>query len=247
MENLSGMKRFAVLLCAEDSDYVKKKYGGYFGVFVRMLAEDGEIWDVYRVCNGHFPSDEEIELYDGFVITGSCNDAHGNDVWICKLLVLLNKLDSLNKKVLGICFGHQILARSLGGKVTRAASGWDIGVRTVHFSTSMKTSINLKLPARLSLIECHQDEVRELPPKVEVLASSDKTKVEMFRYGDRIMGVQGHPEYTMDILTHLIDRLLQRGYIEEGNAIKGRASVDEHEPDREAWKQLCTSFLKGRL
>ncbi|KAM0028534.1 putative class I glutamine amidotransferase [Helianthus debilis subsp. tardiflorus] len=107
MENLSGMKRFAVLLCAEDSDYVKKKYGGYFGVFVRMLAEDGEIWDVYRVCNGHFPSDEEIELYDGFVITGSCNDAHGNDVWICKLLVLLNKLDSLNKKVLGICFGHQ--------------------------------------------------------------------------------------------------------------------------------------------
>ncbi|KAK9077161.1 hypothetical protein SSX86_005497 [Deinandra increscens subsp. villosa] len=247
MEELGGMKRFAVLLCAEDSDYVKKKYGGYFGVFVRMLAEDGEIWDVFRVSTGHFPSDEEIGLYDGFVITGSCNDAHGNDAWICKLLVLLNKLDSLNKKVLGICFGHQILARSLGGKVARAATGWDIGVRTIHFSTSINTLANLKLPARLSLIECHRDEVRELPSKVEVLASSDKTKVEMFRYGDHIMGVQGHPEYTKDILTHLIDRLLQRNYIEEWNATKGRDSVDEHEPDREAWKQLCTSFLKGRL
>ncbi|GMY20212.1 gamma-glutamyl peptidase 5 [Fagus crenata] len=44
-----GGKRFAVLLCAEDSDYMKKMYGGYFGVFVRMLAEEGETWDVYRV------------------------------------------------------------------------------------------------------------------------------------------------------------------------------------------------------
>ena len=108
MAELGRTKRFAVLLCAEDSDYVKRKYGGYFGVFVGMLAEDGEIWDVFRVCNGHFPSDDEIGLYDGFVITGSCNDAHGNDAWICKLLILLKKLDSLNKKVLGICFGHQV-------------------------------------------------------------------------------------------------------------------------------------------
>ena len=104
-----GGKRFAVLLCAEDSDYVKKMYGGYFGVFVRMLAEEGETWDVYRVASGEFPEDDEIELFDGFVITGSCNDAHGNDVWICKLLNLLKKLDSMNKKILGICFGHQVI------------------------------------------------------------------------------------------------------------------------------------------
>jgi hypothetical protein len=103
-----GGKRFCVLLCAEDSDYVKKMYGGYFGVFVRMLAEEGETWDVYRVASGEFPDDEEIALLDGFVITGSCNDAHGNDVWICKLLNLLKKLDSMKKKVLGICFGHQV-------------------------------------------------------------------------------------------------------------------------------------------
>ncbi|KAI3707929.1 hypothetical protein L2E82_36865 [Cichorium intybus] len=247
MEELGTTKRFAVLLCAEDSDYVKKKYGGYFGVFIGMLAEDGEIWDVFRVCSGHFPSDDEIGLYDGFVITGSCNDAHGNDAWICKLLILLKKLESLNKKVLGICFGHQILARALGGKVARATSGWDIGVRTINFSTSTKTFSKLKLPARLSLIECHRDEVQELPLRVEVLASSDKTKVEMFRCGDHLMGVQGHPEYTKDILLQLIDCLLKRNLIEEWNAIKGRASMDENELDREAWKQLCTSFLKGRL
>ncbi|KVH93395.1 gamma-glutamyl peptidase 5-like [Cynara cardunculus var. scolymus] len=240
------MMRFAVLLCAEDSEYVKKKYGGYFGVFLRMLAEEGEIWDVFRVAAGQFPDDQQIGLYDGFVITGSCNDAHADDAWISQLLTLLNKLDSMNKKILGICFGHQILARALGGKVARAVSGWDIGVRTINFSSSTTIFANLEMPTSLSLIECHRDEVHELPLEAEVLAWSEKTRVEMFRYRDHIMGVQGHPEYTNDILLQLIDRLLQRNLIEESYAVEARANVEKVEPNREAWKELCTSFLKGR-
>ena len=101
-------KRFAVLLCAEDTEYVKKVYGGYFGVFARMLEEEGETWDLYRVTRGELPDADEIGSYDGFVITGSSKDAHGNDTWICKLLGFLKTLDSMKKKVLGICFGHQV-------------------------------------------------------------------------------------------------------------------------------------------
>ncbi|XP_059653194.1 gamma-glutamyl peptidase 5-like [Cornus florida] len=240
-----GGKRFAVLLCAEDSDYVKKIYGGYFGVFVKMLAEEGETWDMYRVAGGDFPDEEEIGDYDGFVITGSCSDAHGNDVWICELLSLLKKLDSMKKKVLGICFGHQILSRALGGKIGRNTSGWDIGVTTVHLSSSSKLFTSLKMPALLPVIECHRDEVWELPPKAEVIGWSDKTGVEMFKYGDHIMGIQGHPEYTKDILLHLIGRLLQRNFIVGAFADEAKARVEKHEPDREAWKKLCISFLKG--
>ncbi|KAA8545670.1 hypothetical protein F0562_020879 [Nyssa sinensis] len=242
-----GGKRFGVLLCAEESDYVKKKYGGYFGVFVKMLAEEGETWDVYRVSNCEFPDDDEIGNYDGFVITGSCSDAHGNDVWICKLLNLLRKLDSMKKKVLGICFGHQILGRALGGKVGRAISGWDIGVTTVHLSSSSKLFASLKMPNLLSVIECHRDEVWELPPRVEVMAWSEKTGIEMFRHGDHMMGIQGHPEYTKDILLHLVDRLVQRKYIMDSYADEVKANVEASEPEREAWKKLCISFLKGRL
>lgn len=246
---LGNINKFAVLLCAEDSDYVKKRYEGYFGVFVTMLAEEGEIWDVYHVARNEFPDDGEIDGYDGFVITGSCNDAHGNDAWICRLLSLLNTLHSMKKKVLGICFGHQILGRSLGGKIGRAESGWDIGLRTVHMSpSSSKLFSNLKIPNMLSIIECHQDEVWELPPEAEVIGCSNKTSIEMFRYGNHVMGIQGHPEYNKDILLHLIDRLLQKQFIGDNYANEVRAKfMEARDPDKEAWRKLCVSFLKGRL
>ncbi|KAK6135469.1 hypothetical protein DH2020_030794 [Rehmannia glutinosa] len=241
-----GGQKFAVLLCAEDSDYVKKVYGGYYGVFVRMLKEEGENWDVFRVARGEFPADDEIDEYDGFVITGSCNDAHGNDLWICKLLALLKRLDAMKKKVLGVCFGHQILGRALGGKIGRARAGWDIGITKVHLHPS-QIFTSLKMPDVLSVIECHRDEVWELPPKAEVLAWSNKTGVEMFKYGDHMMGIQGHPEYTKDILLHLIDRLFNRDLIEESTAKEAKTKLEASEPDKEAWKKLCTGFLKGRL
>ncbi|XP_077219572.1 gamma-glutamyl peptidase 5-like [Tasmannia lanceolata] len=239
-------KRFAVLLCAEDSEYIKKKYGGIFGVFVGMLAEEGEIWDVFQVAVGEFPEDGELEVYDGFVITGSCHDAHGNEGWIIKLVGLLKKLDSMQKKVLGICFGHQILGRALGGKTGRAVNGWDIGVTTVNLSPLNHFSA-LQLPSLLKIIECHQDEVWELPPSVEVIAWSEKTGIEIFKRENHILGIQGHPEYNKDILLHLIDRLLQRNKIQICHADSVKAKLEEYDPDTDAWKRLCRGFLKGRL
>ncbi|XP_042507365.1 gamma-glutamyl peptidase 5-like [Macadamia integrifolia] len=236
-----GAKRFAVLLCAEDSEYVKKFYGGYFEVFVGMLGEKGEIWDIYRVTSGDFPEDDKLKCYDGFVVTGSCNDAHGNDVWIVKLVNILQKLDSMNKKILGICFGHQILCRALGGKTGRAVSGWDVGVRMINLLPSKQFSSALKLP----IYECHRDEVWELPPQAEVIAWSDKTTVEMFKYKEHIMGIQGHPEYSKGLFLNIVDRLLHLNLIKESEAKVGKTRAEELVPDAEAWKRLCKNFLKG--
>ncbi|KAL5714335.1 glucosinolate gamma-glutamyl hydrolase [Ranunculus cassubicifolius] len=241
-----GGKKFAVLLCAHDSEYVKKTYGGYFGVFASLLGDEGETWDVYRVANGEFPEEDELEFYNGFVITGSCCDAHGNDAWICKLLNLLKKLDSMKKKVLGVCFGHQILARALGGKTGRSATGWDIGVRSINLMAT-KSLNSLQLPSKLSVIEFHQDEVKELPPSVEVIGWSQKTGIEMYKSGDHIMGIQGHPEYNKDILLHLMDRTLERNVIQDQHADLAMGSIKASDPDREAWKKLCKSFLKGNI
>ncbi|MCL7028144.1 hypothetical protein MKW94_005622 [Papaver nudicaule] len=142
---------------------------------------------------------------------------------------------------------YLILSRALGGKTGRAESGWDIGVTTVNLSTSSTLWDTLKIPTTLSVIEFHRDEVRELPPSAKVMAWSSKTGVEMFMSGDHMMGIQGHPEYTKDILLNLIDRLLDRNLIQDSHAETAKASVEATEPSREAWRKLCRSFLKGRL
>lgn len=109
MENTQGSRRFAVLLCAEDSEYMTERYGGYLDVFVNLLGEKGEVWDGYKVSAGEFPSEEEVEGYDGFVVTGSCSDADGEEPWILRLVGLLRRLHCRRKKVLGVCFGHQVI------------------------------------------------------------------------------------------------------------------------------------------
>nr|XP_043622139.1 gamma-glutamyl peptidase 3-like [Erigeron canadensis] len=244
-------RRYALLLASRDWEYVMKVYGGYLNVFVAAFGEEEERWDRYRVVDGEFPDKNELQEYDGFVVSGSPYDAYGDDNWILELCLLLQTLDSMQKKVLGICFGHQVLCRALGGKVWKSNSGWDIGLRKVRIVEDFSACCFLKtmaeIPPALSIIECHQDEVWEVPKEAQVIAYSDKTGVEMFTIGDHILGIQGHPEYSKDILNNLIDRLLNQDCIESGLAEDARSKLENAEPDRKCWQQICKTFLKGSL
>lgn len=101
-------KRFALFLATSDSDFVKKTYGGYFNVFVSTFGDEDEQWDLFRVIDGEFPDENDLDKYDGFVISGSPHDAFADADWIVKLCSVCDKLDQMKKKVLGICFGHQV-------------------------------------------------------------------------------------------------------------------------------------------
>ena len=112
----------------------------------------------------------------------------------------------------------QVLCRALGGKVGKAYTGWDVGLRKVSIVKDLAPYYFFddlgEIPTSLSIIECHQDEVFEVPLGAEVIGFSDKTGVEMFAIGDHILGIQGHPEYTSDILLNLVDRLLSMDAME---------------------------------
>ncbi|CAI0427693.1 unnamed protein product [Linum tenue] len=108
----------------------------------------------------------------------------------------------------------QVLCRALGGRVGKATTGWDIGLRRVRIRSSFLEDLSRMSPPSLSIIECHQDEVYEVPSEAKVIAFSDKTGVEIFAIGDHILGIQGHPEYTKDIVCSIIDRLLDDCCIE---------------------------------
>jgi hypothetical protein len=114
---VEGEKRYGLLLATKDSDYVKKVYGGYFNVYLAAFGEEGERWELFRVIDGEFPDVNELQNYDGFVVSGSPSDAYGNDYWILKLCLLLQTLDAMEKKILGICFGHQVIIKLQGGPI----------------------------------------------------------------------------------------------------------------------------------
>lgn len=106
---IEGERRYALLQAARDSEYVKKMYGGYLNVYVAAFGEQGDRWDLFRVVEGEFPHASDLQNYDGFVVSGSPYDAYGNDYWILELCFLLQTLDAMQKKVIGICFGHQVI------------------------------------------------------------------------------------------------------------------------------------------
>lgn len=243
--------KYALLLAAKDSDYVHKLYGGYFNVFVDDFGDEGEQWDLFRVVEGEFPDLDKLHHYEGFVISGSSYDAYGHDSWILQLCLLLQTLFALRKKVLGICFGHQVLCRALGGKVGKSWSGWDIGVRKVNLTEDFYSSFygfcdqeDETIPQNISIIQCHHDEVWEVPEGAQVLAFSERTEVEMFTFGGTVLGIQGHPEYTKDILDNLIDRLVSNNSIRGEFGEKVKLKLEKEEPDRKYWQKICKSFLK---
>ncbi|CAA6671028.1 unnamed protein product [Spirodela intermedia] len=235
---VEGERRYALLLAAKDSDYVRKAYGGYFNVFVEAFGEEGDRWDLFRVVDGEFPDASELRKYHGFVVSGSPHDAYGDDLWILRLCFLLQTLHAMRKRVLGICFGHQ----GTGGRVGKANRGWNIGIRKVNMVEERNLARFFggglrETPTSPSIIKIHRD---------EVIASSDQTTVEAFCVGDHLLGIQGHPEYTKDILCSLVDRLASQNFIESEFAEGVKASIEATEPDRRFWQSACRSFLKGR-
>lgn len=242
-----GVSKFAVLLTSNTCEHIVQTYGGLDALYRSLLREAGEVWDTFPVVNGVFPSEEQLGDYDGFVVTGSRANAYAHDDWILRLCNLLRTIHQRKQRILGICFGHQVLSRALGGKVAKSPHGWEIGLKKVNISSHALLSkpYAVKLPHSINIIQAHQDQVVEIPPGGQVLGSSPNTFIEMFAIGEHVLGIQGHPEFTKDILTNLMSVCIRDGNLREEIASAANTSMEVEKPDNDMLQQLCKSFLKG--
>lgn len=176
-------------------------HGSYADMLSNMLMASGypfefEIFSVYR---DEFPN--AVDECDGWVVTGSASSAYDSDPWIDRLKTLIRQLHALHTPMLGICFGHQVIAEALGGRVERFNGGWGCGLH--HYQTEADLADSLKKDS-LALHAMHQDQVVERPIEAEVILHSAFCANAGLRYGEEIVTLQPHPEFSRVFETELL-------------------------------------------
>lgn len=176
-------------------------YGRMFEqLFLRQSVNQAE-FRVYNVMNGDYPPEDE--RFDAYLVTGSKADSFGDDPWIQTLKAYLLKLYERGDKLLGVCFGHQLLALVLGGKAERADLGWGVGVH--RYTLAAHAPWMDPQVTELTLLISHQDQVTQLPKGATVIASSDFCPNAAYHVGDQVLCFQGHPEFVHDYSRALLD------------------------------------------
>lgn len=180
-----------------ECDHVREELlhiaGDYRQMFPGLFFQVAPDWDFtfYDVCNGHFPA--SVNECDVYVCTGSKSSVYDDEPWIHQLKAFVREVQFSDKVFIGVCFGHQMLGEALGGKVQKSSVGWCVGVHSFElvkleeWMTPPYSSFNL-------LMMC-QDQVLQLPPDSVLLAQTADCPNAMFRVGDKMLGVQAHPEF----------------------------------------------------
>jgi GMP synthase (glutamine-hydrolysing) len=135
---------------------------------------------------------------DGFVITGSSASVTERAPWMLRAEELVRGIEQAGVPLLGICFGHQMIAQALGGEVRKNPRGREIG--TVHVERVAEDPLFAGLPAEFDVNATHVDSVVKPPPRAEVLARTSLDPVSAFRVGSAVRAVQFHPEFDADAI-----------------------------------------------
>lgn len=229
--------RVVLLECDHVPEPLLHLGGDYGRMFVeRFRAHAPEIvFERVDVIGGQALPD--VAVHDGLLITGSRYSANDDFPWLNRLKRHVVDAVAAGVPVVGICFGHQLLADALGGRVERAAAGWGVGIHTAEVLTQrewMHPSLE-----SFSLVVSHQDQVTSLPADSQVLATSAHAPIAALQIGTAV-GFQGHPEFDASYAAALMQTRRHRIPAE---AIRAGESSLRQRPDDGTVTRWLGNFL----
>lgn len=174
--------------------------GDYPELFADLLEPHGIELIRYDLDEGHFPDD--VGECAGWLSSPSRLSSYDPVDWLVDAEELLRRFVAAEAPFVGICFGHQLLAQALGGRVERSPHGWGVGVRDYEI-VSLRTWMSPMLDV-IALIGSHQDQVTSLPNGAELLFRSEYCPYGGFAIGERAWTLQVHPEFTPALADHLL-------------------------------------------
>lgn len=186
--------KIGLLQCDKVSSVFESEHGQYPEMFARLLRQADPCleWTVFDAEQGELPQD--IHAVDAYLITGSRHGVNDGFGWITQLEEFIRVLHMEKKKVIGICFGHQLIAKALGGTVIKSPKGWGVGVSVNRLFS--KQSWMSPEKNELNVLVSHQDQVIKVPKEAQILAGSEFCPYYMMQIGTHFLTVQGHPEFS---------------------------------------------------
>ncbi|MGI9493741.1 MAG: type 1 glutamine amidotransferase, partial [Geminicoccaceae bacterium] len=173
--------KIGILQTGKVPDELQAEHGDYPDMFARWLADPAFTFETYPVVDKVFP--DSPDACDAWLITGSKHGAYEDHDWIPPLEKLIRQASAAGIPVVGICFGHQIMAQALGGKVEKFSGGWSVGVEDYAIEG---------IGDNVLINAWHQDQVVDLPGTASVVGSSPICRYAALRYGDHGFSIQPH-------------------------------------------------------
>lgn len=194
--------KIAVLETGVPPDPLADEFGSYPDMFARLLGTGFEL-ETYDVQAGRFP---DAGAHAAYLVTGSPAGVYDPLPWIAPLQDFIREAEQA--KIVGVCFGHQVMAEALGGHVIKSPKGWGTGLQRyeiVHAEPWLDGEREVAIPAS------HQDQVVRQPPNTEVVARSDFTPFAALAWTDRqAISFQFHPEFSVGYARALIEKRYDR-------------------------------------